>query len=132
MKLKKNIKIDRKNIFNCFLSDIIIIIMIDDINNIWKDVNSNYNDMMYRLQYVITNNKKLLENPILKDKLLLLSLNLNDINSNIEKISCVIDDSNYDDAYININKNINTKNDLYLFCTDKSIVNSKIVVVKQD
>ena len=82
----------------------------DNINNIWETVVINYSEMIKRIDS-IPNNSKILENPALKDKLMLLCLNLNDIANNIEKISYVIDDNNYSNA------NIDNMNDDDLFNT---------------
>lgn len=64
----------------------------EDIKKLWEDANAEYSDMCSRLSFVESKNQMILEKRQIKDKLVLLSTDLKDIISTMEKICCFIDD----------------------------------------
>ena len=85
----------------------------EDIKKLWDEANSEYKDMHSRLSFVEKKNKTLLERRPIKDKLTILTTDLKEVISTMEKICFSIDDIYADQGTIatkvNEEKNICAK-----------------------
>ena len=85
----------------------------EDIKKLWDETNMQYNDMLQRLVYVENKNKSLLNTKPINDKMTLLTTDLKEVISTMEKICIYIDDIHADQGTIttklNDDKNINFK-----------------------
>ena len=62
------------------------------INNVWEDVNNNYNDMVKRLNFIDKKKINLMEKNNIKDKMILLISDFKDTIDTMENICSEIDD----------------------------------------
>ena len=76
----------------------------DHIRETWKEVNDEYNDMMQRLTHIEKKNMQILEKKHLKDKIIMLSSDLNEVKNTMERICCSIDDIYSEEGTIGTHK----------------------------
>ena len=74
----------------------------ESIDSLWNETVFNYLELHSRLEYVVNKNKQLLEKRKIKDKLILLSTDLQEVINTMEKISNSIDETYAEQAYINV------------------------------